>query len=163
VLNSNLIKTSDFLVSRYFTEHLFTSRETQVFHGTYFGKRSSTCLFRSTQRAEMTSVIPTSVMKDFHYNGSVFHSPVISLCFITVTTSLTPVSHTPDLQLHQISPIFPNSLLVFSSVAPFFGKIIGSSQRLQCVRVQGAHSSERSEDCLCNLIGFCTRRRQGDL
>jgi hypothetical protein len=46
---------------------------------------------------------------DLSYNGLVFHSPAISLCFITITTSVTPVSHTPDLQLHWISPTFSNS------------------------------------------------------
>jgi hypothetical protein len=29
--------------------------------------------------------------------------------------------------------------------------------------VQRAYSSGRPEDCTCNLIAFCTRRRRGDL
>jgi hypothetical protein len=44
-----------------------------------------------------------------------------------------------------------------------FGKIMQNSQRLQCIGVQRAHSWEGYEDCICNLIAFCTRRCCGDL
>jgi hypothetical protein len=43
-----------------------------------------------------------------------------------------------------------------------FGKIMDSSQRLQRVRLQTAHLSERHEDCTCNLMAFCTQRRHGN-
>jgi hypothetical protein len=51
----------------------------------------------------------TSVMTDFGYNGSLFHSPAVSLCFIIVTTSVTPVSYISDLRSYRISPTFHNS------------------------------------------------------
>src|SRR5215470_5240466 len=37
------------------------------------------------------------------YYGSFFNSPTTSLCFVTVTTSVTPVSHISDLRFHLIS------------------------------------------------------------
>jgi hypothetical protein len=51
----------------------------------------------------------TSVIRDFGNNKSFFHSPAVSLCFVIVTTSVTPVSYISDLRSHQISPTFPNS------------------------------------------------------
>jgi hypothetical protein len=58
---------------------------------------------------QSTSVIPASVIMDFGYNGSFFHSPAVSLCFIIVTTLVTPACYISDLQSHRISPTFPNS------------------------------------------------------
>jgi hypothetical protein len=42
-------------------------------------------------------------------NGLCFNSPAVFLCSVTVTASITPVSHISDLRLHQISPTFPSS------------------------------------------------------
>jgi hypothetical protein len=56
----------------------------------------------------------------FGYNRSFVHSPVVSLCFGTVTTSVTPVSHISDIRSHSVSPTFPNSW--FSSAIPFLAK-----------------------------------------
>jgi hypothetical protein len=47
-------------------------------------------------------------------------SPAFFLCFITATTSVTPVPHISYLRLRLISPPFPNSL--FSSAIPFLAK-----------------------------------------
>jgi hypothetical protein len=55
----------------------------------------------------------------------------------------------------------PQQLIFLSYTV--FGKIMDSSQRLQCVRAQRAHLSERHEVCVCNLTAFCTRRHRGDL
>jgi hypothetical protein len=48
------------------------------------------------------------VITDFGYNGSFFHSPAVSLCFMIVTTWVTRVSYISDLRSHRISPTFLN-------------------------------------------------------
>jgi hypothetical protein len=55
----------------------------------------------------------------------------------------------------------PQQLIFFGYTV--FDKIMATSQRIQCVRVQGAYWSEQHEDCNCNLIAICSRRRRGDL
>lgn len=57
---------------------------------------------------QATPITVASVVMNFGCNRSCFYSLTVSLCLSTVTAVVTPVSHTPDLQLCQISSAFPN-------------------------------------------------------
>jgi hypothetical protein len=89
------------------------------------------------------------------YNGWSFNSPAVSLCFIIHCNYLgyTGLLYIGSSVTSNFSDI-PQQLT--SLVYTVFGKIMAISQRLQFVRAQGAHKSERHEDCKCNLIAFST-------
>jgi hypothetical protein len=118
------------------------------------------CYETEAQCIQSTSVILASVIMYFGYNGSFCVPrpyPMLYHCNYLGYTGLLCIGSLVTLDFSDI----PQQLIFLSYTV--FGKIMAMSQRLQCVEVQGAHSSERHEDCKSNLIAFCTRRCHGDL
>jgi hypothetical protein len=115
----------------------------------------------ASRHIQSTSVIPASAIKLFVYNGSFFPFPGrFPMLYHCNYLGYTGLLYTGSSVTSDFSDI-PQQLIFFGYTV--FGKIMATSQRLHCVREQGVHSSGRHEDCKCNLIAFCTRRRRGDL
>jgi hypothetical protein len=130
---------------------------------------------KSVFTIQSTLVIPALVIRDFGYNGLFFHTRAVSLCFITVTTSVTPVSHIWDLWLQWVSPTLRNSwfCLAIPSWAKLWTVHIGYSV-FKCTRL--TCQSDRKTACViwwhfvpgdaeatykfCTLFGFPTDKVQ---